>query len=122
MCWRSASSKVEIDEVKELDEAKEVKEEAGSESAPRAEGLSSESGMQSAAEPLYEVANKEGNVFETLAKRGNLNGKNVQAVIEIVAEGALSDEFRKIHVGGGDHANVHALRAITAEPFEFLFL
>src|SRR5439155_1150727 len=62
------------------------------------------------------------NILETLAERGNLDGKNVQAVIQIVAEGALSHKLRKIDVGGGHDANVHALRAIAAEAFEFLLL
>src|SRR2546425_2133685 len=78
--------------------------------------------VEAAAESLHEVADEERDVFVTLAERGDLNGKNVQAVIKIAAEGALGDQFRKIYVGGGDHAHVHALGAIAAEAFEFLLL
>src|SRR5258706_122630 len=44
------------------------------------------------------------------------------SVVEVTAEGALGDESRKIGVGGGDNSNIHALRAIAAEAFEFLLL
>src|SRR2546425_8772756 len=50
MCWRSASSRVEIEEVKEAEEGKDV-EEKEEESAPAAvagaEDLSSETGVRS---------------------------------------------------------------------------
>src|SRR2546427_6551935 len=50
MCWRSASSRVEIEEVKEAEEGKDV-EEKEEESAPAAvagaEDLSSEKGVRS---------------------------------------------------------------------------
>jgi len=51
-----------------------------------------------------------------------LNGENVKAVIKVAAKGSLGDLFRKILIGGGDDANVHALGAIAAEAFEFLLL
>jgi hypothetical protein len=51
-----------------------------------------------------------------------LNGENVEAVKKVAAKGALGDEFRKIGVGGGDNANVHALGAVAAKAFEFLLL
>src|SRR5260370_6132178 len=51
MCWRSASSRVEIEEVKEAEDGKEVEEKEEEESAPAAvasaEDLSSEIGMRS---------------------------------------------------------------------------
>src|SRR5882757_6731055 len=78
--------------------------------------------VELAAESLHEIANQQGEIFGTLAERGNLNGENIQAVIEVAAKGALGNAFRKILIRGGDHADVHALRAIAAEPFEFLLL
>ncbi len=78
--------------------------------------------VELAAESLHEVADQERDVFGALAERGDLDGKNIQAVVEVTAEGALGDALRKIHVGGGDDADVHALRAIAAEPLEFLLL
>src|SRR5260221_14729370 len=50
MCWRSASSRVEIEEVKEVEEVNEVKEEEGSaaEAALEADGdFNSAKGMRS---------------------------------------------------------------------------
>src|SRR5206468_9968634 len=50
ICWRSASSRVEIEEVKEAEEGKEVdekEEESAPAAAVRAEDLSSEIGMRS---------------------------------------------------------------------------
>src|SRR5260370_6949819 len=78
--------------------------------------------IKAAAEFLHEVADQERDVFGALAERGDLDGENVQAVIEVAAEGALCYAFRKIGVGCGDDADVHALGAIAAEPFEFLLL
>jgi len=78
--------------------------------------------VELAAKSLDEVAHKERKIFGALAQRGDLDGENVQAVVEVTAEGALGDESRKIGVGGGDNPNIHALRAIAAEAFEFLLL
>src|SRR5260370_26721444 len=78
--------------------------------------------IKAAAEFLHEVADEEREVFGALGERGDLDGENVQGVIEVAAEGALCYAFRKIGVGCGDDADVHALGAIAAEPFEFLLL
>ena len=78
--------------------------------------------VELAAESLHEVANQQGEIFGALAKRGDLDGENIQAVIEVAAKSALGDAFREIGVGGGDYADVYALRAVAAEPFEFLLL
>ena len=51
-----------------------------------------------------------------------MNGENVEAVIEIAAEGALDDELGEITIGGGDDADVDALRLIAAEALELLLL
>src|SRR6266576_1279631 len=52
--------------------------------------------IEAAAESLHEVTYEQGNVFVALAQRRNLDGENVQAVIEVVAEGPLRDQFREI--------------------------
>jgi hypothetical protein len=78
--------------------------------------------VEAAADFLDQVANEEGNVLATLAQRRDVDGENVEAIVEIAAEGALGDEPRKIAIGGGDDANVHALRAVAAEALEFLLL
>src|SRR6266849_149710 len=92
MCWRSASSRVEIEEV------------------------------VVAAEFLHEVADQERDVFGALAESWDLDGENVQAVVKVAAKGAFGDALRKIGVGGGDDTNIHALSAVAAQPLEFLLL
>ena len=71
---------------------------------------------------MDEVTHEKRNIFRAFAKRWDLNGENVEAVIEVAAEGALGDKLRKILVRGGDDADIHALRAVAAESLEFLFL
>ena len=78
--------------------------------------------VKAAAEDLDEVTHQKRNIFRAFAKRGDLNGENVEAVIKVAAESALADEFGKILVRGGDDADIHALRAVAAEALEFLFL
>jgi hypothetical protein len=63
-----------------------------------------------------------GDVFGALAESGNVNGKNVKAVKEIAAKGALGDDPREIAIRGGDDPYVDALRAIASEAFELLLL
>src|SRR5207245_10946098 len=68
------------------------------------------------------IANQKGDVVRAFPEGGDLNGEEIQAVVAVAAAGALGDEFRKINVGGGDHADVHALGAVAAEAFEFLLM
>src|SRR4029077_11371859 len=60
--------------------------------------------------------------FAALAERGNLNGEDIQSIVQIAAKGALGDQLGKVAIGGGDHANVDALRAVAAQALEFLLL
>jgi len=78
--------------------------------------------VEAAAEILDEVADEERDVFAAFAQRRNLNRKNVEAIVEVAAKFAVGDEAREVAVGGGDDADVHGLRAIAAEAFEFLLL
>src|SRR5579863_6101518 len=78
--------------------------------------------VEAAAKFLDEVADEERNVLGALAKRWDVNGKDVEAVEEIAAEGAVSDKFRKVLMGRSDNANVNALGAVAAEALELLLL
>ena len=51
-----------------------------------------------------------------------MNGENVQPVEQVAAEGALGNQLGKILIGGGDDADVYALRAIAAQALELLLL
>ena len=48
-----------------------------------------------------------GDVFLVLAQRRDVDGHDVQAVVEILAEGALFEGGAQIAIGGGDEAHVH---------------
>jgi hypothetical protein len=52
------------------------------------------------------VADEERNVFGALAERGDPDGKNIEAVIEVGTEFVFGDEFGEITVGGSDEARV----------------
>src|SRR5437762_4343759 len=78
--------------------------------------------IEPAAEDLDEVPHQKRNILRAFAKRRDLNRENVEPVIKVAAEGALADEFGKILVRGGDHADIHALRAVAAEALKFLLL
>jgi hypothetical protein len=47
------------------------------------------------------------NVFLALAQRRHMNGDDIQAVIEVLAEEAFLDQALEIAVGGGEDAHVH---------------
>src|ERR1700675_5137865 len=63
--------------------------------------------IEAAAELLHEIADEERNVLRAFAQRGDLNGKNIEAVIEVAAKGALGDSFQKIGVGAGYDPGAH---------------
>ena len=71
---------------------------------------------------LNEIADQKRDIFGAIAQRGNLNGKYVEAVVEVATESALSDTVGEVGVGGGDDADVHALSARAAETLELLLL
>jgi hypothetical protein len=48
--------------------------------------------VEAAADFLDEVADEEGNILAALAQRRDVDGENVEAVVEFAAEGALGDE------------------------------
>ena len=53
-----------------------------------------------------------------IAQRRQLDGEDVQAVVEILAQLAVAHRFRRIDVGRGDHAHVHRLLLAAAEAAE----
>ena len=53
---------------------------------------------------------------------GTLIGKYLQPVIQILAKGRLLHHARQITMCGGDQADVNLVRAVAAEPLEFLLL
>ena len=57
-----------------------------------------------------------------LAQRRHEDGKDIQAVVEILAELSLRDRFPEILVGGGHQAHVNLDRVGASQPLEFPLL
>ena len=53
---------------------------------------------------------------------GHADGHHVEAVVEILAEGARPDGLAQVGVGGRDHAHVHLDGAGAAEPLDLALL
>src|SRR6266852_2734807 len=60
------------------------------------------------------------NVFLAIAQRRNEEGNYVQAVEEILAEGAAGDFLFEIFICGGDDAHIYMESLIGADAFEAL--
>ncbi len=69
-----------------------------------------------------EVRDERRNVFGAFAQCWNVNGENVEAIVEIAAEAAGADFFGEIAIGGGDETNVNLDRVSAAEALEFALL
>ena len=61
-------------------------------------------------------------VFLALAQRRHLDGDDVQAVVEVLAELAGRDHRRQVAVGRGDQPDVDLDGAGAAQPLEFVLL
>ena len=75
-------------------------------------------GLHRFEEPLAEGQN----VFPTLPQRRKIEGKHVDAVVEIFPEAAAANQGFKIPVGGGDEANVHRYPPRGAQGKDFPLL
>ena len=68
------------------------------------------------------IRREQADVVAALAQRRHLDGKNVEPVIEILAEFAFPRRLLEIAIGGGDHANVDFLRPRAAHGLKLPFL
>src|SRR5580658_735540 len=75
-----------------------------------------------AAENLHEMRHKRGNVFAALAQRGKNDGKDIQTIVQIIAELTASDHLDEIPIGCGHQPNVHLVSATASQALELLFL
>ena len=69
-----------------------------------------------------EVLGQERDVLGALAQRRQGDGDHVQAVVEVLAEGALLHQAVEVGVGGGDDPHVGAHDLDAAQPHELLLL
>ena len=51
-----------------------------------------------------------------------MQGDDVEAVVEVVAEAALADQIFQVHVGGGQDAHIHFDSFVAAQAHELAFL
>ena len=75
-----------------------------------------------AGEPVRQVLREQRDVLAPLAQRRERDGKDIQPVVEIVAESTLPDFFRQIAIGGRDHAHVDVDGARAPQALELPFL
>jgi hypothetical protein len=61
-------------------------------------------------------------VLGPLPQRRHVDGEDVEAVVEVLAEAALSDLVCQVTIGRGDNAHVDLDRPGAAEPLELAFL
>ncbi len=71
---------------------------------------------------VNEMAGQEGNVLLARAQGRDVDGHDVEAVVEVFAEGALLEGGAQVLVGGGDDADVDVAGDVAAEAFEFALL
>jgi hypothetical protein len=69
-----------------------------------------------------EVLDQRRNVFAAFPERRDLDRDDVQAIEEIVLEPAVGDHLAQVAIGGGDDADVDALRPLGAERLELPLL
>src|SRR5205085_4639561 len=69
-------------------------------------------------EMLRQVAD----VLAPVAQRRQLDGDHLQAPEEVLAEPSFLDEFRKVAVGGADHAQVEQDGLLSADPLDLVLL
>src|SRR5580658_3876178 len=71
---------------------------------------------------MNKVFNQQRNVLFSFSKSRNLDGENVQAVIEIAAKRSGADGGLQGAVGGGDDANVNVDATSAADTLELVLL
>src|SRR5579862_2277841 len=68
------------------------------------------------------MARQAGDILDAFAQGGDRERNDVEAIEEVLAEQAASDEFFELLVGRGDHAHVYIGRLIGANRLEPLLL
>src|SRR5690348_4811063 len=66
-----------------------------------------------------DMLDEKGDVFFVFAERGQVNVKNVQAEVKVLAQLAVADGLLGIFVGGGDDAHVDGRFGFAAEAADF---
>ena len=75
-----------------------------------------------AGETAHELLGEMGHVLPVFAQRRHVNGHDVEAEEEVLAEFLALDAFLEVAVGGGDDADIHLDGAVAADAFELALL
>ena len=70
------------------------------------------------AEPLPDVGRERHDIFPSLPRWGNHQGRDIQRVKQVFTETPLGNGFLEIHLRGGHEANSGVDRLRAAEPQE----
>ena len=71
---------------------------------------------------LYEIVQQQGNIFATLTKRGNHDGKNIDPIKEIFSECSLGYQFGQLTVCCTDQTYIDPDRRSAADAFKLMLL
>src|SRR6185503_12414102 len=69
-----------------------------------------------------EVIGQQRQIARALLERWNENGNNIDAVVKVLAETALADQFLQIVVGSSNQPEIDFLRRASAHPLKRAFL
>ena len=71
---------------------------------------------------VHEIFSQHGNVFRPLPEGGQLNGNDVQPIVQILAKLVFFHQGFRIAVGGGDDPHINRNRFAAAHFIDFMFL
>ena len=71
---------------------------------------------------LDEVVDEQGEVFAPLPQRRELNGKDVNAIIKILAERAGGDQRSQVFIGRRHQADIDPTRTRVPDPLDLVLL
>jgi hypothetical protein len=75
-----------------------------------------------AAQSLDKMRHEGGNVFAAITQRWQLDGKYIQAKVEVTSKFAISYHFRQVAMSCSYESNIHLVSSTATQAFEFLFL
>ena len=68
------------------------------------------------------MLDQRGNIFATLAQRRQAQGKDEDAVEQVLPEFSVAHERLEIVMSGDDHPHIHGNRAVAADALDFTLL
>jgi hypothetical protein len=63
---------------------------------------------------VKKILHEQGDIFRALTKRWDMDGHDINAIIEIIAKGASLNGLGQVVIGGGKNANIQLLSFLAA--------